>query len=272
MNSGFFTVAQNVVDRFAFAQKPAHLTYKSLHRVKNELLFFAIRHLDYRPRTISASGQDLWVIDTLNGKRQGYFLDLGAGDGFSGSNTYVLEKYYDWKGLCIEPNSILFEVMTKKFERQCGCVPALVDGAIADVDYAITGQDSGIIDADTDINPRVRGRQIDALRQQGRVKTMRTKTLAEVLADHSAPGTIDYFSFDVEGAETRILRNFPFDRYRFLTLTIERPTPELNALLFRNGYHFVRNALYDSFYVHESIPFFSQISRAPVKQFPAKAF
>lgn len=81
---------------------------------------------------------------------------------------------------------------------------------------------------------------------------------------------IDFFSFDVEGAETRILRNFPFDRWRFLALCIERPTPELNSLLFRNGYLSVRNSRYDTFYVHESLPASATIRRDPFEQIPAK--
>ena len=63
---------------------------------------------------------------------------------------------------------------------------------------------------------------------------METYPLATILKKYNAPGVIDYFSFDVEGAETRILRSFPFDEYTFLSLTtIERPTPELNATVVR---------------------------------------
>jgi hypothetical protein len=101
---------------------------------------------------------------------------------------------------------------------------------------------------------------------------MKTYPLAVILRQYDCPKVIDYFSFDVEGAETRILRRFPFDEFTFLSLTIERPTPELNALLFRNGYHFVKNSLYDTFYVHKSIPNFDQIPKMPFYQLPPKSF
>lgn len=101
---------------------------------------------------------------------------------------------------------------------------------------------------------------------------METLPLAEVFDRYDAPKVIDYFSLDVEGSETRILRDFPFDRYCFLTLTVERPTPELNEILFANGYHFVRNSLYDTFYVHESLPGFDTLPRKPFEQLPSKAF
>ena len=36
----------------------------------------------------SQIGQDLWVLETLKNKKNGYFLDIGAHDGIYLSNTY----------------------------------------------------------------------------------------------------------------------------------------------------------------------------------------
>ena len=49
---------------------------------------------------LSENGQEWFVLDKLNYKRNGYFVDIGAGDGIVGSNTFVLEKFYDWHGIC----------------------------------------------------------------------------------------------------------------------------------------------------------------------------
>jgi FkbM family methyltransferase len=272
MNRAFFRFAREFLERYPALQKPAHFVFAGGLRIKNFLLFSAIKKLGYRPKSISIGDQDRWVIETLRGKRGGYFLDLGAGDGFSDNNTYVLEKYYGWNGLCIEPNPFLSNEIITKYGRTSTCVSDVVDSENRDVEYVLKGQESGIIDTETDNNPEVRGNQLFISKSRGFVKRLRTKTLADILEEHSAPRVIDYFSFDVEGAETRILRNFPFDRYTFLTLTIERPTPELNSILFRNGYVFVRNFLFDSFYVHGSIPCFGEIERMPFEQIPTKAF
>jgi hypothetical protein len=51
----------------------------------------------------SQYGQDQFVAEYLKRKRKGYFLDSGAADGVLGSNTLLLEKVYDWSGICIEP-------------------------------------------------------------------------------------------------------------------------------------------------------------------------
>lgn len=45
---------------------------------------------------------------------------------------------------------------------------------------------------------------------------------------HDVPRTIDYISFDVDGATERAFRNFPFDEYEFLVMTVEHDA-------YRNG-------------------------------------
>ncbi len=47
-------------------------------------------------------GQDAFVSNLLKQKRQGLFLDIGAGPPKFISNTYLLEKKYGWSGISIE--------------------------------------------------------------------------------------------------------------------------------------------------------------------------
>jgi len=50
----------------------------------------------------SQIGQDKFVIDALGGKNNGFFVDLGAGPPRYISNTYVLEKYFNWTGIAVD--------------------------------------------------------------------------------------------------------------------------------------------------------------------------
>jgi hypothetical protein len=45
--------------------------------------------------------------------------------------------------------------------------------------------------------------------------------LWELLRRHHAPPVIEYMSLDIEGAEWIALKDFPFDQFRILCMTIE---------------------------------------------------
>ena len=48
--------------------------------------------------------QDLWVLYETGSRRGGYFVEFGAGNGVTMSNTAMLEKGYGWTGILAEPN------------------------------------------------------------------------------------------------------------------------------------------------------------------------
>jgi len=52
----------------------------------------------------SEIGQDKFVYDILKGKTGGTFLEIGAHDYIISSNTYRLEKEYNWFGIGVELN------------------------------------------------------------------------------------------------------------------------------------------------------------------------
>ena len=74
----------------------------------------------------SQAGQDLWVFgEVFDGKSNGFFLDTGAHDGIEISNSYTLEKRYDWKRICIEANPDSFEQLLQN--RRASCVNVCLD-------------------------------------------------------------------------------------------------------------------------------------------------
>jgi len=46
--------------------------------------------------------QDIFVLQCLNGKKEGTYLEIGAGTPVSGNNTYLLEKEFNWTGLSVD--------------------------------------------------------------------------------------------------------------------------------------------------------------------------
>ena len=262
-----------VVEKFPALQGPAYFAYNGSRTIRNISVRFAIDVFGYMPTYMSDRQQDRWVIEEVyKGKKGGFFVELGAADGLFDSNTYILEKRYGWRGLLIEPNPVNFAKIAGPHKRTSTAVPLAVDPEPGVLEFLIDGQRSSLLVEEVDNLTERRADKLKRFRDAGKVIEVESVPLEEVFARYDAPADIDFFSLDVEGSETRILRNFPFDRYRFLAMTIERPTPELNEILFANGYHFVKNSLYDTFYVHESNPNFADIRKLPFEQLPPKLF
>jgi FkbM family methyltransferase len=72
----------------------------------------------------SQLGQDKFVDDFFNQQENLVFLDIGAHDGITLSNTYFLEKERNWKGICVEPQPKEFLKLTEN--RTCVCVNVAV--------------------------------------------------------------------------------------------------------------------------------------------------
>lgn len=49
--------------------------------------------------------QDKFVLNVLNNKKNGYFLEIGSNHPININNSYLLETKYDWKGIMVEYNS-----------------------------------------------------------------------------------------------------------------------------------------------------------------------
>jgi hypothetical protein len=67
---------------------------------------------------ISESLQDLFVYIYFNGKKDGFFVEIGSNDGISANNTLALERL-GWQGICIEPQPDMFRIL--KSIRKCDC-------------------------------------------------------------------------------------------------------------------------------------------------------
>jgi len=196
------------------------------------------------------------INEVFPGKRGGWFIDSGAGpDGIFNSNTYALETQLDWTGLLVEPHP----------ERH----PAVVKNRTAIVEKACLTDVAG--EVTFTINPDAPGTSgmLDQMSEPNRVaagfdrKEMPTVSvpgvpLWELLRRHGAPPVIEYLSLDIEGAEWLALKDFPFDEFRILCMTIERGGRDyvrLARLLHSKGYRLARVAGPDDFFYHESLDY-----------------
>ncbi|MDG3088655.1 hypothetical protein P7F88_22360 [Vibrio hannami] len=98
--------------------------------VDNEELYLKTKSIidtsRLKERSPSQLGQDLWVLEQLGYKEGGFFVEFGATDGVLLSNSYLLEKEFNWQGLCAEPNPKFYEKL--KNNRSCKVSSACISG------------------------------------------------------------------------------------------------------------------------------------------------
>ena len=166
----------------------------------------------------SYSSQDLIAYIYFNAKKTGFYIDIGAADGITISNTYALEKL-GWDGICIEPLPGVFAELEKN--RRCFKYNvALSTSRATGVDFLKVSDSLGLSGLEAQMPDRIR----EGLERDGRViehVLVDTVTFEDVMENHPEIKSIDFLSIDVEGAELIVLDTIDFARYRFELITIE---------------------------------------------------
>ena len=188
----------------------------------------------------SQIGQDKWVLETVfPDVRNGFFVDVGSGDGIVRSNTYSLERR-GWTGICIDP------FPTNMQGRTCRVFKEVVYGEAGKrVLFHTAGEIGGVAET------------LDTWKRRAETSpavAFTTVTLGDILERASAPSFIHFMSLDIEGAELEALRGVPFDKYSFGALAIEhnyegRKRNDIEMFLERHGYSRVHTWFQDDFFV-----------------------
>jgi len=184
--------------------------------------------------TTSQLRQELFVLATLGFKRDGFFVEFGATDGVTLSNTNLLEKCYGWRGILAEPARRWHDALGRN--RRCDIDTRCV---WSDSNARVMFRETGAAEFST-IDGYSERDMHRLKRRSGATYTVETISLLDLLRRYHAPRVIDYLSIDTEGSEFDILRNFDFTAYQFRVITCEHnfaPTREkIHQLLANNGY------------------------------------
>ncbi len=178
-----------------------------------------------RPAFHSYQGQDKFVVAATCEQHGGFFLDSGASDGISGSNTRTLEVEYGWKGICVEPNDLLYAKLIRN--RSCACLNCCIYDRDTDVQFFEAAEVYGGIKEEYDPGlfelacKFVAHKHSHSSPAPAQFVVKPAQSILSLLRSQGAPNVIDYWSLDTEGSELAILRSFPFDEYRVRFLTVE---------------------------------------------------
>lgn len=178
---------------------------------------------------------------------EGFYVELGANDGVSQSNSFYFELKRNWRGVLIEPSPHKFllckENRSAKNAIFCNaCVDFDYDQKYVDIQYANLMSISKNLDLDLEDKQAhiEKGKQFlnenENVFEFGAV----AKPLTELLDASEAPSLIDFLSLDVEGAELSVLKGIDFNRYNFRYMLIEiRDFDRINTFLNDHNYRFV---------------------------------
>jgi FkbM family methyltransferase len=198
--------------------------------------------------------QDIFVLDHFDYKKNGFFVEFGATNGLNLSNTHILEKQFNWKGILAEPGKNWHQNLKKN--RNC-----LIE---VDCVWSCTGESLQFIEAKSAELSTISNFQYMDIHAKVRIKKRKYKvnsiSLMDMLARHRAPNKIEYISIDTEGSEYEILKDFNFSEYMIGVITCEHNFGEnrekIKNLLELNGFLRVNEELnqFDDWYVNSQWP------------------
>ena len=173
---------------------------------------------------------DKKIIEIIEPRNEGYFIELGANDGVRQSNTYVLQYQFNWTGILIEPNPKYYSICSQN--RAFKIRPHIVVAACVPFDY----NEQFVEMAEADLMSVALGLQVDdltahthaekgALLANNEQKICKygaiARTLHSILEECDAPSQIDLLSLDVEGNEAAVLKGIDFYKYRPKWILVE---------------------------------------------------
>ena len=169
---------------------PDNLFFYLKKNIMRNQKFFGLNYLDKKI---------LKYIDYDNG----FYIELGANDGISQSNTLHFEKYKNWKGILIEPVKQKYDQCVNirdksNFFFNCACVSDEFEGDKIKLIYSnlrtMVDDKKNLIDPNTHIS-----KEDVKIYEKNYEIECEARTLNSILEEVNAPKLIDFFSLDTEG-------------------------------------------------------------------------
>lgn len=191
----------------------------------------------------SQYAQDQFVYNNFfQGKRDGIFVDIGAHNGVTISNSKFFEDSLNWRGICIEPIPEIFEQLEKNRKAICiqGCI-ANKEGTAQFIRFSggyYGEMFSGLSNSYSESS-------FEYFKQEGlkyEMVEVQCYLLNNIL-EKNGLYHVDYLSIDTEGGELDILKSIDFEKFDIDVIGVENNTntSRIARFLARKGYTFQKH-------------------------------
>lgn len=201
----------------------------------------------------SQFGQDKYLYETyFKDKANGYFIDIGAHDGETGSNSLFFENI-GWQGICFEPIPEVYSKLITK--RKCEAQQIAISDSQGTAEFfVLKGHSealSGLVGQYHPNHIQRINREVEEHPQEYEYIEVQTAKFNDVITVRD----IDVLSIDTEGSEPAILRSIDFSIYNIKTITVEvnYGVEEINSILIPQGFSPVHVLGCDCIYVNNTL-------------------
>ena len=180
-------------------------------------------------------------------RKDGFFVEVGANEPQTGSQTWFLEER-GWHGILVEPQSRFYERLcqvrpqSRVFQVACGGPghPKEMPLYVAEVPSK-TGLVKNLVEVST---------------KYVQTEMVKIMPLDAVLEEAGSP-SVDFVSIDVEGTQLDVLRGFTLSRHQPALLLVEDHLHHLKVhrYLKQQGYRLVKRIGLNNWYVPKNRPF-----------------
>ncbi len=209
----------------------------------------------------SQVNQDKFLNECLfKNLKNGFFLEIGAYDGITFSNTYFFEKNLNWSGYCFEPIPEYFNKLKEK--RKAKCFNVCVGNKNSEVEFLHVKNQAMF----SGISNKVNKDDFKKIKKEN-IQKIKSKliNIADFLKEYNLK-EIHYVSLDIEGAEEEVLRAIDYNKTFIHSISVEdnQNLKKVDKILKKANFVLVKHCLFEKIFVNKRSKYFKNISKTQI--------